>query len=186
MNVSSAISGTARRRKSARKPINLGVAGGIVLMPVLMPVLMIAAVVSIPYTWVWRAITKRKEQRFAERMKSVGRLKAWDEVEGFLHNGKGTFIAESLSLKGPSRLWWTTDKISQINPFPFVSSEKRDRVCYEMEFRPFGNWCFHTYTSPRSGRAFLVEIPVEETRELWKTVTTSGCISTYSRKARTA
>ena len=182
MSVGSAISGTTRRRRSARKPVNLGVAGGIVLMPVLA----IAAVVSIPYTWVWRALTKRKEQKFAGRMRSVGRLKAWSEVESFLQHARGTFIAESLSLKGPSRLWWTSDKVSQINPFAFVSSDKRDRMCYEIEFRPFGNWCFHTYTSPRSGRAFLIEMPVEQTREIWEKVTTSGCISTYSRKARTA
>jgi hypothetical protein len=173
---------SARRRRPARKPVNLGVGGAILLVPILM----MAAVVSIPYAWARRTLVKRKELRFKRRMKSMARLKTWNDVESCLADKTATFVVESLSMKGPSRLWWTPDRISEISPFPFVSSDNRDRLCYEMEFRPFGNWCFHRYTSPRSGKAFLVEIPVEQSKEIWKRVTTAGCISTYSRKARTA
>lgn len=172
----------ARRRRPERKPINLGVVGAIVLTPILL----VVAAASIPYGWVRRNLVKQRNLRFERRMKSTARLKTWNDIETSLADRTGTFVVESLSMKGPSRLWWTPDTISEFSPFPFVSSDNQDRSCYEMEFRPFGNWCFYRYTSPRSGKAYLVEIPVEQSQEIWKRVKTARYISTYSRKARTA
>ena len=126
----------------------------------------------------------RRELRFAQRMSIAGRLKTWIKVQGFAAGNTGTFIAETLSMKCPSRLWWTTDKISENSPFPYASSGNRHRICYEMEFRPFGNWCFHHYTSPVTGKAFLLDLPIDEKKAIWNRVVASGCVSTYLRKAR--
>src|SRR5262249_27459954 len=112
-------------------------------------------------------------------------LKSGNEIESFITEKTGTFISEALSIKGPSRLWWTADKISEIAPYPFVVPvESRDYIWYAVEFRPFGKWCFEQYTSPKTGKGFLIDIPVRGRRDLLGRVMATGCISTYSREAR--
>lgn len=169
----------ARRRRHQREPVNLGVLGSIIFLPLLA----IAALISLPYSWIQRGIVERRERRFAREMKLAGRLKSWSEVEELVRGNAGTFIAEYLSMKGPTRLWWTEDRICETTPYKYVSSENREHICYEMEFRPFGNWCFRKYTSHVSGKAYLLGLPEDQKKTIWKRIVVLDCVSTYSRKA---
>ena len=152
----------------------------------MLPPLLLTAVLSIPFGWIRKFVVERSERRFAKQMKLAGRLKSWNEIQGFVVSKTGTLICEQLSIKGPSRLWWTADNIPEISPFPYATSNNRTRICYEAEFRPFGKWCFQQYTSPSTGKAFLVDLPATQRRNIWRQVLGAGCISTYSREASEA
>jgi len=47
--------------------------------PIFIPLLFLAAAMSIPWTYIQKAVQRRRERRFADQMKSAGRLMRWDE-----------------------------------------------------------------------------------------------------------
>ena len=162
-----------------REPVNLGVVGGILVLPLLL----VGALLSIPCTWVWRNVQSRKEARFAEAMKRVQRSISWEEAEHHVSGKQGTLICETLSMKGPSRLWWTPDFVPDVSPFPYVRSKDKEHICFEKEFAAFGKRCFERYTSPTCGKAVLVGQPKMDRQDSWQQVGRLGYIATYWRDA---
>jgi hypothetical protein len=59
-----------------------------------------------------------------------------------------------LSLKGPVRLWWTSDDVPAVSPHPCLFEEAPDSL--ESINSEFDAWCRSRYTNPQSGVAQLV------------------------------
>lgn len=97
--------------RKKRKPIKLGPAWSILLLP-LLPLLGVAAALSIPYSGWQRRRSRRREQLFEDAMRSSGRTMAWDELQIKQRGQSGYIVVEWLSFKGPSRWWWIDDDIS--------------------------------------------------------------------------
>src|ERR1700733_9146153 len=88
-------------------------------------------------------------------MKSVGRLVPWIEAPSQGECGGGSFIGEQLTHKGPYRLWWTSEDISQLSPHPCCFEEYPD--FWDPEHGRFNEWCRSRLTDPASGAALLVD-----------------------------
>jgi hypothetical protein len=116
------------------------------------------------WTYVQKLRQRSQEKRFATEMASSGRVMTWREFESAVGNGERTAIAEYLSLKGPSRLWWTPEDIPAISPH---NCDRQHHVAFpEPEFAYFFDWCRAQFTNPQSGRTKLVLVPEEERPEL--------------------
>jgi hypothetical protein len=98
--------------RKKRKPIELGPASSILILP-LLPLLGVAALLSIPYSSWLRRRSRRQEQLFEDTMRSCGRALLWDELEIKRREQNGFIVVEWLSFKGPSRWWWIDDAISE-------------------------------------------------------------------------
>jgi len=124
------------------------------------PVLAIAAALSIPVGLVVVAVQNKRERSFKKRMKAAGRLMDHRQFERMLHEGRGTVIVESHSLKGPFRWWWTGESLYDICPFPLVTwlETMPNDDCY----RPLAEWCRREYTNIDQGRALLVDLASPE------------------------
>lgn len=90
------------------KPIELGSAWSILLLP-LLSMIPVAAVLSIPYSSWRRRRSKRREKQFEEMMRTCGRTVPWDELEIKRRGQNGCIIVEWLDFKGPVRWWWVDD-----------------------------------------------------------------------------
>ena len=133
-----------------------------IFAPIYLPLLIIAAVLSIPWTYVQRLKQRHRERKFAEQMRKDGRIMAWDEFESALKERRGTTISEVLGIKGPFRIWWTPEDVRAISPSLCPNEGQVWTELQSAEFRPFFDWCYAQFTNPNSGRARLVQIP--ETR----------------------
>jgi hypothetical protein len=140
------------KRTGVREPVNLGPIGSILLLPLFL----FGALLSIPYTWIWRKVRATQEADFARQMNQAGRTISWERARTQTADGAGTLLCECLS-SGPSRFWWTPDRVAELSPFPFLRSSDKEHIWLEPKFRAFGQWCFETYTNPASGSALLVE-----------------------------
>lgn len=150
----------------------------ILFLPIYLPLFLIAGAISIPWTYVQTLRQRRQERRFEARMKASGRLMTWRELELAIVNKRGTVIGESMSTKGPFRLWWTPDDIPAVSPHRF---ERGHHWAWpEPEFFPFFDWCHAHYTNPKSGFARLVTSSERERRELAKNLAGVRFVSTCS------
>src|SRR5215468_10555379 len=84
-----------------------------VFAPIFTVLLLVAWPLSIPWTYIGEAVQRRQERKFADQMKSAGRLMLWDELKQVAANGSGTVIGEHLSMKGPYRVWWTPENVPE-------------------------------------------------------------------------
>ena len=91
----------------------------IVFLPIYLPLFLIAGALSIPWTYALKLRQRHREKQFAKQMEPSGRLITWKEFESAIENGRGTAIGESLSMKGPFRLWWTPEDIPVVSPYSF-------------------------------------------------------------------
>src|SRR5262245_57161591 len=87
-----------------------------------LPILGVAAGVSIPITYLHRYLERRRETQFTREMKDIGRWILWGDAVS-QDTGRGTFIEEYPSIKGPYRLWWTSEDISCVSPYPCCFQE---------------------------------------------------------------
>ena len=122
----------------------------------MIPVLAVAAAVSIPVAGISLFFKRRGKTRFAARMKDAGRWISWAEAHSEVEQGRGTFIEETLSLKGPFRLWWTPEDIPAASPYP-CRFEAFAEGLFEPEAIAFFEWCQSRFTNPESGIARLVD-----------------------------
>lgn len=127
----------------------------------MIPVLLIAAGVSIPVSLVIRYFTRRREARFTTEMKAVGRWISWDETSSLVTD-HGKFIEEYLAYKGPYRLWWTSEDISKLSPYPCCFEE----MPFEFDDGGFFGWCNCRFTDPVSGTAAIVDHRENESEEI--------------------
>lgn len=140
------------------------------------PVLFVAAGVSIPVTLVreWRA--RRREERFAAQMRKIGRSISWAEARSEVERGHGTFIGEYLSLKGPYRLWWTSDDVSVSSPHKCCF----DEIPWgETESSDFFDWCCSRLTDAHNGTARLVELGANDGSVVRQVLRTFGDARRY-------
>ena len=115
----------------ARKPIKVP----IIFAPIYMPLFFLAAAVSIPWTYIQKSVQRRRERKFAERMKKAGRLMDWQKFKQTQESDKGTAIGEHLSTKGPFRLWWTPEDVAATSPNKW--KREQNVAWMDPEFRPF-------------------------------------------------
>jgi len=169
------------RRTGVREPVKVGPIGSIVFLPLFF----VFALLSIPYTWIWRKVQARQEADFARQMKKAARTISWEKARTRTADGAGTLLCESQSFKGPSRLWWTADCVAELSPFPFVRSDDKEHIWFEPKFRAFGKWCFETYTNPASGRALLVERAAADSKAFWEEVKNVDHIMTCGPSKKT-
>jgi len=120
------------------------------------PFLIVGVLISIPWTYLHRFVTRRQEKRFAKEMSMKDRCVTWPEAVLKVESGHGTLIGEYLSSKGPFRLWWAEENLPAISPHE-CCFEEPPYGC-EPEFGLFFRWCLLHYTSPSTGTARLVEI----------------------------
>jgi hypothetical protein len=78
----------------------------------------------------------------------------WDDFKRKMEGHEGTLIAEWYSLKGPVRVWWTSEKVREVSPHPvgdWIGSGGKNFIV------PFSYWCRERYTDRENGTAFLVD-----------------------------
>jgi hypothetical protein len=95
-------------KQKRRKPIDLGVAWSVVLVPLLF----IVGGLSIPYSFCNRYLSARRERDFSKAMLGCNRTIPWPAFVTEMNSGVGTLILESASSKGPVRWWWTSQTLS--------------------------------------------------------------------------
>ncbi len=95
-------------RQKSRKPIDLGIAGSVVFVPLLF----IVGGLSIPYSFCNRYLSARRERDFSKAMLGRNRTIPWPAFVTQMNSGVGTLILESASIKGPVRWWWTSQTLS--------------------------------------------------------------------------
>jgi hypothetical protein len=144
--------------KPRNKSIKLGRVAGVLLLPLLL----VGGVLSIPYTIVWRIVKSRRERRFANSMKADGRVIDWEHFIAEINAGHGTLIVERFSFKGPIRMWWTSEDVYEICPYPLVDWLTMAR---ETSLDAVRDWCYSKYTS-NTGSALLVDGCMEQ----WGTI----------------
>lgn len=144
--------------KSRTKPVDLGIVGGLLLLPLML----IGGALSIPYTIVARRVVARRERRFADSMRVAGRTMDWERFIREINDGHGTLIVERFSLKGPIRMWWTKENVYEVCPHPLVDWFT---LSTDTSFDPVRGWCHSRYTSG-TGSGLLVD----GNREQWRTV----------------
>lgn len=94
---------------------------------------------------------------------------------------------ELLSIKGPWRLWWTSEDVAALSPFPYYArSTGPSESFYDETFREFANWFADTYTDPVRGRALLVDLPddAEKRKSLFTPIKDREFITTLGRRKK--
>jgi hypothetical protein len=169
------------KRKSMQIPLPLSL--------LLWALFFLAGVISMPFSLVGAIVQKRKEARFARRMKEAGRFMKWQTFEQELKSGHGTAIVECFSLEGPARIWWTQEELSA----PESSHRGMFTGCL---MNPACNLCVQVqslYTSSENGKANLVARPAGKKGEYRKImesvtearhITTRGSVPTHKSKSR--
>jgi hypothetical protein len=164
---------TAITQPPRRKPYKVP----IIFAPIYVPLLFFAGAVSIPWSYILKLKQRRQERKF-EQMRKASRLMRWEEFKQAIGNGEGTAIAEHLSTKGPSRIWWTSEDVPATCPHKW--KRERNIAWMEPEFLPFFEWSYARFTNPQSGLARLVRIPEEERKQLTAMLTSARFVSTCS------
>ena len=134
--------------------------------PVFVLLLLLAAVISVPWTYIQKSVQRRRERKFAGQMNRACRSVHWQEFKQAVQNGAGTTIGEYLSPKGPFRLWWTPEDVRRISPYEWKREQHHAFPVIEPDLLPFFEWCYVRYTHPDSGAARLVSVPESERKQL--------------------
>ena len=136
-----------------RDPRDIGALGGLLLFPILL----IGGTLSIPIALAMRNSDRARERRFAKQMRSANRTISQESLAKQIHTGAGTLIREwKRMFKGPVRWWWTSDDLYKECPHAAVDHLT---LWQDDGYRAFIEWCWSHYTSPASGKAFLVQLP---------------------------
>jgi hypothetical protein len=142
-----------------KRGVEVGRLGSLLLFPFLI----VAAVLSVPFALGMGYFQRRNGRAFQAKMNALGRVMEWSDFARALDATHGTALVERYSLKGPVNLWWTSENIYDVCPYPTVDWW----ALRDASFLPFAEWCRERYTSPDTGVAFLVgEGPNEEGRSL--------------------
>jgi hypothetical protein len=144
--------------KHRKKPIELGLAAGILVLPLLF----VGAALSIPYTAVTRRLQARRERKFSNSMRISGRTMEWARFVREMKDGHGTLIIERFSFKGPIRMWWTPDNVYEICPYPLVDWLT---MAKETNFDAVRDWCHEKYTSATADASL-----VDGSKEQWRSI----------------
>jgi hypothetical protein len=131
-----------------KRGVEVGSVGSVLLLPFLL----VGAVLSIPFFIVAGCVQKRDERKLQAEMKVLGRVMAWSDFILALDEARGTAIVERHSLNGPVYLWWTSENVYDLCPYPTVDWWG----LHDASFLPFAEWCREQYTSLNSGRALLI------------------------------
>lgn len=131
-----------------------------------LPFLLTAAGLSIPVTVVQRHLERRRERRIRAELEVVGRWKPWLDATSEVGCGRGTIIEESLSFKGPCRLWWTSEDLPLIAPFPCYLRRLHLTDRHNNETLQFFNWCQSEFTDLQTGKALILEVDPSSYREV--------------------
>src|SRR5258708_6043669 len=131
-----------------KRGVEVGPMGSVLLLPFLF----IAAGLYLPYAFGLGYFQRRNDRAFRGKMTTLGRVMEWSDFNRALEQAHGTAIVERYSFAGPVRLWWTSEDIYDVCPYPTVDWwALRDE-----SFLPFAEWCRARYTSPDTGLALLV------------------------------
>ena len=160
-------------------PINLGLFGGILLLPFLF----LAAALSIPYALVASRIRDHKEKQLRIKLKEGGRTIEWHQFLRELSAGRGTLFIDMCWPKGPERWWWTEDDVRTLSPYPLPDTPEILIDIYS-EFDPVRNWCTELYTSPTTGKASLVVGANKEKQPVKQELNSMRIITLYRTKMR--
>lgn len=124
----------------------------------LLPVLLLGGLLSIPIGLIIRESDRKRESRFAERMRAAGRTISSEVVADKIRACNGTLVREWKRMyKGPVRVWWTSVDHYKECPYPSLDlvTTWKDKT-----YHSFVNWCWLHYTNPETGKALLVEGPL--------------------------
>jgi hypothetical protein len=133
----------------------------------LLPVLVIAGILSTPVSKIMCIYHRRKERRFVEEMKLLGRVMEEQDLAAALDNTKETLIEEWPGLKHPVRSWWTEDDIPSLAPFK-ATRDGLDALIME-ENDAFSAWCYGKYIDNSNaqlvGSSYVPEMRGPKARE---------------------
>lgn len=144
--------------KPRNKPIELGPVAGVLLLPLLL----IGGALSIPYAMIARRVISRRERRFTNSMRAVGRTLDWEHFIREIDAGHGTLIVERFSFKGPIRMWWTGDDVYEHCQYPLADWPT---MAMDTSFDAARRWCHNKYTC-NAGTALLVDCSKEQRRTI--------------------
>lgn len=151
-----------RARSAPFRPPIMTYKGKVVPLPYSIPIVvlffalfLIVALISIPATRMYFGLQRRRERRFTAKLRAAGRVISWEDARSLVEQGRGLFIAEYLSIKGPHRLWWTPDTVPALCPYPCCFDDFPDFLPHLSG--PFHLWCRARYTDVNSGSALWVE-----------------------------
>jgi hypothetical protein len=131
-----------------KRGVEVGPVGSLLALPFLL----VAAVLSVPFFLVAGCVQQLNNRKMQTKMKTLGRVMEWSDFIRALDEARGTAIVERYSLGGPVYLWWTSENVYHFCPYPAVDWW----ALHDASFLPFAEWYHEQYTSPKSGRAFLV------------------------------
>ncbi len=129
---------------------------------IVFPFLILVCAVVLPVNAVGFLVMARRERKFSQRMKALGRTVDFASIRQDLENGRGTLMLETFSFEGPTRAWWTEDDISALCPYPIADWFS---MLHRPGFEDVRHWLAETYTA-RTGKALLVL----GSREEWSSV----------------
>lgn len=121
------------------------------------------------------------------QMRAAGRTISAEELLARINENCGTPVWEVLSTKGPWRLWWTSEDVAALSPFPYYArSTGPSESFYDETFREFANWFADTYADPVRGRALLVDFPddAEKRKSLFAPIKDREFITTLGRRKK--
>jgi hypothetical protein len=99
-----------------------------------------------------------RERRFKRRMKTLGRVLAKRQFLANLSSG-GSMLIEKPSMGwNITRAWWTSDDIIHIAPMPPATAEEWRQAARQELAHKWDCWCWDNYTSPESGKAYLLRV----------------------------
>ena len=126
--------------------------GPLVGLFVLVPLMAVVALVSLPVTPLVASWEKRRRRLLTDAMTATNRVIQWSEFVQALEKKCGTLIVEGDPFKAPN-FWWTAEDVCSVSPHPCC---RNLRSLFDQTHSPFRAWCHKRYTSPATGRAFLV------------------------------
>lgn len=135
-------------------PFPLNVIGTLIVLPILL-VLGLLSIPAMPFYWRY---IRWAERRFAARMRNLGRVKSFMDAQAALDTGKGTLIADSLSPKGPTRVWWTPNDVATECPQVWYDCDDCEQG--DEAVRAYA-WVRDKYTDPDKGAALLAPLEAE-------------------------
>lgn len=122
---------------------------GMILLALLFPLLLI--VIS--------GVNFAIERRFLYQLRQSGRYLRLSSARARISEEGGTFIIEKPTLGWNfTHAWWTPDDLLALSPYPVPTEDEYDNSAKEMKCLNWDAWCWDNYTSPETGRAFLIRV----------------------------
>jgi hypothetical protein len=97
--------------------------------------------------------------RFVARMRRRGRRLSFRQVRKRIDVEGGTLIIKSPALGwNTTYAWWTPDEVLTQSPFRIPTDEEYEQAARTMKCCEWDRWLWREYTSPDTGRAFLLRV----------------------------